>query len=347
MTSGSTTTWALAFAELDQAGPTAGLLRLAACCAAEDIPLDLLLQRRPGLAAGLGGQVAPLLVPLLDDELARDEAVSGLRRYSLISAPHDGRISVHRLVQAITLAQLPGDATDAWRQAAAAVIQAALPLDPQDPAAWPMFAMLLPHAQAALAPASDGMFTMTNYLGYGGNYAAARDLAQQVFRAREASLGAEAPATLTARATFAHWTGMAGDAAAARDQYAALMPVEERVLGAEHPETLTTRANLAHWTGEAGDAAAARDQYAALIPVRERVRPRALPDAHRPRQPGLLHRTGRGCGPRPGPVRRAGTGPRTGLRAPSTPTRSTPAPTWPAGPGRPGMRPPPATSTPR
>jgi len=266
-----TTTWALAFAELDHAGPTAGLLRFAACCAAEDIPVDLFLQRRPGLAAELGGQVAPLLVPLLDDELARDEAVAGLRRYSLISAPHGGLISVHRLVQAITLAQLPGDEADAWRQAAAAVIQDALPDDPQEPTAWPVFAVLLPHAQAALAPASDGMFTMANYLGYGGNYAAARDLIQQVFRAREASLGAEDPGTLTARATFAHWTGMAGDSAGARDRYAALMPVEERVLGAEHPETLTTRANLAHWTGEAGDSAAARDQYAALVPIRERV----------------------------------------------------------------------------
>ena len=53
--------------------------------------------------------MAPLLGPLLDDELARDEAVAGLRRYSLISAPRDGLVSVHRLVQAITLDQLPAD----------------------------------------------------------------------------------------------------------------------------------------------------------------------------------------------------------------------------------------------
>ena len=45
-----TTTWALAFAGLGGAGPAAGLLRLVACCAAEDIPLHLLL--RPGVAAG-------------------------------------------------------------------------------------------------------------------------------------------------------------------------------------------------------------------------------------------------------------------------------------------------------
>ena len=75
-----TTTWSLAFARLGGAGPAAGLLRLVACCAAEDIPLHLLL--RPGLSAGdFDAVVAPVLVPLLEDELARDEAVAGLRRY--------------------------------------------------------------------------------------------------------------------------------------------------------------------------------------------------------------------------------------------------------------------------
>ena len=178
------TTWALAFAALGQAGPAAGLLRLVACCAAEDIPLDLLL--RPGLAAeDFDAVVAAVLVPLLDDELARDEAVAGLRRFSLISAPRGGLVSVHRLVQAITLDQLPAQEADAWRRAAAAVIEAALPGDPQDPGCWPVFAALLPHAQAALDPASYGMHQLARYLGASGSYAAA--LAVQ--RAGPARLG--------------------------------------------------------------------------------------------------------------------------------------------------------------
>lgn len=50
---------------LGGAGPAAGLLRLVACCAAEDIPLDLLL--RPGLVAEyFDAVVGPLLVPLLE-----------------------------------------------------------------------------------------------------------------------------------------------------------------------------------------------------------------------------------------------------------------------------------------
>jgi hypothetical protein len=265
-----TTTWALAFARLGEADPAAGLLRLTACCAAEDIPLHLLL--RPGLPAeDFDAVVAPLLLPLLTDDLARDEAVAGLRRFSLISAPRGGLVSVHRLVQAITMDQLPKEEAEAWRRAAAAVIGAALPDDPEDPGCWPVFAALLPHAQAALDPASYGMYQLALYLGVSGSYAAALAVQRQVLHTREETRGAEHPDTLTARANLAHWTGEAGDPAGARVQYAALVPVRERVSGAEHPHTLTVRANLARWTGEAGDAAGARDQYAALVPVRERV----------------------------------------------------------------------------
>ena len=265
-----TTTWSLAFTELGQVGPAAGLLRLVACCAAEDIPLPLLL--RPGLRAeDFDAVVGRVLVPLLGDELARDEAVAGLRRFSLISAPRGGLVSVHRLVQAITLDQLPAQEAAAWRRAAAAVIGAALPGVPEDPRRWPVFAALLPHAQAALDPASDGMDQVARYLGASGRYAAALAVQRQVLQAREEARGAEHPGTLTARANLASWTGEAGDAAGARDQYAALVPVSERILGAEHPHTLTTRANLASWTGQAGDAARARDQYAALVSVSERI----------------------------------------------------------------------------
>jgi hypothetical protein len=267
-----TTTWALAFAELGQEGPAAGLLRLAACCAAEDIPMSLLLRPRPGLAEGFAEEVAPLLVPLLEDDLARDDAVAGLRRYSLISEPRDGLISVHRLVQAITLAQLPAGVAAAWRQATAALVGAALPADPPWlPGTWPGYAMLLPHVQAAAPANSAAAAAIADYLGFSGSYSAARASMERVLEAREHTYGPEHPDTLKARGGLAHWAAQAGDPAAARDQLAGLVPVAERVLGPERPDTLWFRRELAWWTGEAGDAAAARDQYAALVPVCERV----------------------------------------------------------------------------
>jgi hypothetical protein len=273
------TTWTLAFEDLQHAAPrAAGLLRLLAFCAPEAIPLRLLLQPRPDLAGRLGDQVAPVLAPLLHDRLAAGDAIAALRRYSLISPPADGSVSVHRLVQAVTADQMPAELAWEWRQAAAALIETAIPADTTLPETWPVCAQLLPHAQAALADDSAGMARIADYLGRSGSYAPARDLQQKVVEARERVLGPEHSQTLDARGPLAYWVGLAGDAAAARDLLAALLPVCERVLGPEHPHTLTTRASLAHWTGVAGDAAAARDQYAALLPVHERVLGREHPE---------------------------------------------------------------------
>jgi hypothetical protein len=262
------TTWTLALDRLGRSSPLAvGLLRLLACCASERVPLRLLLMPRPELAGSLPVE----LTTLLEDPLAADDALAALRRFSLVSPPQDGLVSVHRMVQAVTLDDLDDSQARAWRRAARAVIEAALPEDPALPGTWPAYAALLPHAEIALPPESPGMDQVARFLGFSGSHAAARDLFRQATSACQHTLGTEHPGTLTAQASLADWTGEAGDPAGARDQYLALLPVRERVVGAEHPDTLVTRNLLAYWTGEAGDPAGARDQYLALLPVNERV----------------------------------------------------------------------------
>ena len=162
-------------------------------------------------------------------------------------------MSVHRLVQAVTADQMPAELAQAWRQAAAAVIEAAIPDDTDLPAAWPVCAVLLPHARAVLGLTSDGLWQIATYLGNSGSYLAARDLWQLIVDAhtQDDAYGTEHKDTLAARANLADWTGQAGDAAGARDQFAALLPLRERVSGAEHPDTLTDRAHLAYWTRQA------------------------------------------------------------------------------------------------
>ena len=274
------TTWALAFARLEQSTPgAAGLLRLLAFCAPETIPLRLLLQPRPGLTEKLSPQVAAVLVPLLDDPLAANDAIAALRQYSLISLAADGLVSVHRLVQAVTAGRMSAELAGAWRQATAAMIDASIPDNPDRPDTWPVFTALLPHARTALTADSDGVGQIANYLGYSGSYVAARERCREIVEERVWVLGPQHPDTLTIRNDLAYWTGLAGDAAGARDQFAALLPIRERVLGPEHPKTLITRGNLAQWTGLAGDAAGARDLFAALLPVRERASGSEHPDA--------------------------------------------------------------------
>ena len=264
-------TLGLALSRLEAEAPAAvGLLRLLACLAPEPVPLALLLSHPP-VAGDLDPGVAAVVGPLLGAPVAAWDAVAALRGYSLVTPAGDGLMLVHRLVQRITMAQLDLGMAEDWRCGAAALIEAALPKDPENPAGWPVLAALLPHAQAALTYASYGMDKIAAYLRAIGNYGRALDLQQQILTACDLDLGAEHPRTLAARASLATLTGEGGAPAAARDQFAELLPALTRVLGAEHPRTLTARASLAYWTGETGAQAAARVQFAELLPVLTRV----------------------------------------------------------------------------
>ena len=255
-----------------EAPPAAGLMRLLAFLAPEPVPLALLFADKKA-ASSLGPEVAAVVGPVLGDPVAAGDAITALRRYSLVGPAGDGLVLVHRLVQAITRAQLSAEAAGQWKQGAAALVDAAVPADARLAAKWPTFAMLLPHARAVLDLTSGGMSRIAQYLGFSGSYRAARDLFQLIADAHRESgaYGPEHQDTLGARHELGRWTGAAGDAAGARDQLATLLPIIERVDGPEHPHTLWVRGNLARWTGEAGDAARARDQFAALLPIIERV----------------------------------------------------------------------------
>jgi len=266
-------TLGLALSRLADENPAAaGLLRLLARLAPEPVPWTLLFSEGQ-VVAGLDLSVVAALGPLLGDPIATGDAISALRRYSLVTPAGDGLVLVHRLVQAITRGQISPAAARAWDQAAAALVRASIPSATDLPSTWPLCAPLLPHARAVLGLASFGMRQMASYLGHSGSYLAARDLFRLIAGAyqEDEAFGPEHRDTLAARTALARWTGEAGDAAGARDQLAALLPVEERVLGPENPDTLTARAALAGWTGTAGDPARARDQLAALLPVEERV----------------------------------------------------------------------------
>ena len=241
------TTWALAFGRLEQSAPgAAALLRLLAFCAPEAIPLRLLHQLRPELSEGLRLEVAAVLMPLLKGPRETKDAIDMLRLSSLVRPAVGGSESVHRLVQAVTRDQIPPELAEAWQEAAAAVIEAAIPKDPEQPDSWPEFAALVPHALAALTAKSDGTERIALYLGCSGSYVSARDLQRKVVEAREI-LSSDRPEDLRARAKLAEYTGKAGNPAGARDQYATLLPIVQRVYGPEDKETLDAWGNLYHW----------------------------------------------------------------------------------------------------
>jgi hypothetical protein len=116
-------TLGLALSRLEHDAPAAaGLLRLLAFLAPEPVPLDLLLARQDA-PEQLGAEAAGAVGPLLGDQLAAGDAVAALRRYSLAAPAGDGLVQVHRLVQAVTRAQLTPDQAGQWEQAAAALVE--------------------------------------------------------------------------------------------------------------------------------------------------------------------------------------------------------------------------------
>jgi hypothetical protein len=273
-------TLGVALARLEADAPAAaGVLRLLAFLAAEPVPLALVLSDADR-AEGLDPEVAAVIGPLLGDPVAAGDAVAALRAYSLVTPAGGGMVQTHRLVQAVTLDQMPAGQADQWRAAAATLTEAAIPADPRLPETWPLCAMLMPHAQAVLDLTSDGMSRIAAFAGEQGAYPVARDLYQQIAQAYEhaEAYGPEHCDTLTARHQLATYTGQAGDPARARDLLAELLPVRERTLGAEHLHTLTSRHNLATFTGDAGDPARARSLLAELLPVRERILGAEHPD---------------------------------------------------------------------
>src|SRR5215831_18562959 len=173
-------TLGLAVSRLEAEAPAAaGLLRLLACLAPEPVPPALLLSDAT-IADGLAPGIATVLGPLLGDPFATGDAITALRRYSLVTPAGDGLVLVHRLVQAITLGQLAADVAVQWQRAAAVLVEAAVPADPQQPGTWPVHSALLPHARAVLGLTSHGMRQIATYLGWSGSYPAARDLFQLI-----------------------------------------------------------------------------------------------------------------------------------------------------------------------
>ena len=103
------------------------------------------------------------------------------------------------------------------------MIEAAIPGDPL-PEAWPVFAVLLPHAQAAW-PVQRRNGPDCRLPGSQRQLRLPPVICQDREHIRRTSAsGPEHPQTLAARASLARWTGEAGDAAGARDQFAALLP---------------------------------------------------------------------------------------------------------------------------
>jgi tetratricopeptide (TPR) repeat protein len=237
------TTWRVSVDRLARRSSAAlALFRLSAFLAADAVPLA----RLPATAL-----MPPELTAALADPIELSKATAALSEFSLAETS-DGLLSIHRLVQAVTRAELGGEASQ-WVGIALAGISAAFSEQEQDPAEWPGCEELLAHALACAGHAVElGTDTIAalRLLDRVGRYLLARGrldpagaVLQQAFAAA-GPLGHDDPVYLSCRNTYGRLLYERGDHRAARTVQEEVYQARTRVLGPEHPDTLRAGRDL-------------------------------------------------------------------------------------------------------
>ncbi|MFC3890112.1 tetratricopeptide repeat protein [Lentzea rhizosphaerae] len=208
------------------------------------------------------------------------EALGRLAAHSMITLGAD-TISVHRLIQAVSRTPDPDDPHRLPEDVAASrdAVWTCLAdvLDghgPEDPAAWPVYRLVLPHARAIFnhTNADGDPRTACWVLNELAVYVASQwDVLTSVsYKVRSLSgyerlCGTEDPHTLILRNNLALDYKSMGDLDQAIPLFESVVADSRRVLGADHPNTLTARSNLAGGYEDIGD-------WAKAIPLMESVR---------------------------------------------------------------------------
>jgi serine/threonine protein kinase len=137
------TTWELSFREIEQDAPASlDLLKVCAFLAPDDIPRAL-------FQADGDGAPETLRAPL-HDEIAFDQCIATLRRYSLIRREPDS-LAIHRLVQLATRERLSEQERAQWTGTALSLVEGAYPANAIAGDSSPESGRLLPHAMSVLS----------------------------------------------------------------------------------------------------------------------------------------------------------------------------------------------------
>ncbi len=242
------TTWTLSLDRLREHSPAGlRLLHLAAFLAPEPVPVSL-----------LAGHLELLSGPSRDAAVDRDgldDALGAVVGLSLARRQGDG-FRVHRLVQAVVRHHLCDDERQAVGTRAAALLVAARPGAPEDPAAWDAWACLAPHVLATselLDQHDDGrrlLLATLAYLDVRGDTPTCRTLAADLLDRWRERLGPDHPDTLSLATTLVTMLDELGLHPQARELGADTLDRCRRVLGPDHPDTL--RAAMRETVGLAG-----------------------------------------------------------------------------------------------
>ena len=188
-----TAAWRISVAQLSEM--RSGALELLRCCAffgPDPIPRDVF---RRGIR-----QTGFRLSQVVSDPIKLARAIRDLGRFALATVdPANRTVQVHRLIQALLRDELSADQQEMFRHEVHLLLAGAAPADPDDEAQWDRFRELVPHLVPARVTTSaepelrDFALRMIRFLFLTGQFAAAREFAEECVRQWTAQSGPDAP----------------------------------------------------------------------------------------------------------------------------------------------------------
>jgi tetratricopeptide (TPR) repeat protein len=274
------TTWDLSFQQLEMVSPGASaLLQVCAFLAPDDIPRDVIASHTKHLPE--------LLRETVGDGLAFDEAVSAIRRYSLMDAIGESALSMHRLVQAVVRDRLALPDRQGWTACALGMISTAFPADSNEVRNWHECSRLRPHAIAVVAAAEDlgiallDAATLLNrmavYAHGRAEYAEAKAVSQRASGIAERALGPDNPTTAIALSNLGSALHELGEVREAKEALERALTMKERLFGSGDAESASTLNNLSVVLQEMGDGRGAKAALERALRIDEANLGRAHP----------------------------------------------------------------------
>jgi tetratricopeptide (TPR) repeat protein len=270
-----TTNWQLAFDELEATPASSDLLRASAFLDPDRIPLELVTEG----ASELGPAVTQAL-PNTKDELALDELLAPLTRYSLIRRELDSRsFSLHRLVQDVVREALDAETERIWAERVIAAVNTAFPWIQYE--TWAQCERLLPHAVAAVrliimhsfaSKAAARLLNQTaTYMRERARYAEAQPLYERALAIQEKVLGPDHPDVAMSLNNLANLHRAQGRYVEARPLYERALAIREKALGPDHLDVAASLNNLGELNYKQGRYADVQALYERALAIREKA----------------------------------------------------------------------------
>ena len=267
------TTWDLSFQKAREEVPaSADLLNLCAFLAPDDIPKSLLSEGVEHLPERLASAVK--------DEMALNDAVAAMKRYSLMTVADDS-LSVHRLVQAVARDRLSDEERKRWAEVAVWLVNDTFPYQTDEFRTWDTCSILFTHALAAagnaewldVAPIStQNLLVKTGlYFKGRGEFDEAKKLHERALPIAENVYGRNDSEVAAIINNLGAILAAMGDFAGAKENYERALQIVETDLCANHPNLATVANNLGILLLELGDLEGAKELIERAVEIDENV----------------------------------------------------------------------------